>query len=223
MKRAIYILIIFACTACTRDAKYEPTELRIKEYISVLTSTTVQIHLDFDPSSAPLIDSVEIRYYLEKSPEDIHSVQLTKDANYTTVLYGFIPDQQYNISYWISPSYLQQKEYLSSFVTHCEALPEVVTGDVSQLTPVSAKLQGSVAKGVSGYLITEYGFFYSLLKTGDYERHQLKCGENTDGCSFSAQINSLRAGATYYYYAYAINTNGIAYGDTLTFTLPQNY
>lgn len=223
MKKATYILIMLACVACTRDAKYEVAELRLAESVSILTPTTVQLSLDFDASSKPLIDSVEVRYASEDTPEDIHSVYLTKDAEFTIVLSGFTPDKQYTVSYWIRPSYLQQKEYKSSFVTHCNALPETTTGMADHLTPVSAKLHGSVAKGVSEYMISEYGFYYSLLQTGEYERHQVKCGENTEGCTFSADINTLRAGATYYYYAYSVNVNGIAYGDTLSFTLPKTY
>lgn len=223
MKRAIYLLMILACAACTRDAKYEVAELRLTESVSVLTPTAVQLSLDFDAVSKTMIDSVEMRYTPEDNPDEIHSAQLTRDANFTIVLSGLTTDKQYNISYWITPSFLQQKEYNSSFVTHCTALPNATTGQADNLTPVSAKLHGSVTKGVSEYMISEYGFYYSLLKTGEYERHQVKCGENTDGCSFAADINTLRAGATYYYYVYAVNVNGIAYGDTLSFTLPKTY
>ena len=223
MKKATYILIMLACVACTRDAKYDVAELRLTESVSVLTPSTVQLSLDFDASSKPLIDSVEVRYASEDAPEDIRSAYLTKDAEFTIVLTGFIPDKQYNTSYWITPSYLQQKEYTSSFVAHCNALPEAKTEIADYLTPVSARIHGSVAKGVSEYIISEYGFYYSLLQTGEYERHQVKCGESSEGCSFSTTINTLRAGATYYYYAYATNCNGTTYGDTLTFTLPSTY
>lgn len=224
MKKEYVILIIaLVCMACTQDAKWEPAEFQMKETISVLAPRLVQISVDFDASIKPMIESVDVRCTPENDPTNILSFQLTKEANFSFVQSGFIPEQQYTISYTIHPSYLQQREYTSSFVTHCNALPEVVTYGADELTPVSALLHGSVAKGVSDYAITEYGFYYSLLPTGDYERHQVKCGENSEGGVYSAMINTLRAGATYYYYAYATNMNGIVYGDTLSFTLPRTY
>lgn len=224
MKKGYVILIIaLVCMACTQDAKWEPAEFQMAEIISVLTPNTVQVSLEFDSSVEPMIESVEVCCTPENDPTNILLFQLTKEADFTIIQSDFIPEQQYTISYTINPSYLQQREYTSSFITHCEALPEVVTCEADELTPVSALLHGSVAKGVSGYAITEYGFYYSLLPTGDYERHQVKCGENSEGRMYSASINTLRAGATYYYYAYATNMNGIVYGDTLTFTLPRTY
>ena len=224
MRKKLFILAAaFICFACTKDAKYEVAELHLVETISVLNPSTVQMSLDFDASSKPLVESVEVCYSPENNPEDSKSAQIGRDAGFTIVIENFIPEQRYSVSYKITPSYLQQKDYISSFVTHCNALPESNTGIADNLTPVSAKLHGSVAKGTSGYIINEYGFYYSLLQTGEYERHQVKCGENSDGCSYSADINTLRAGATYYYYTYATNVNGITYGDTLTFTLPKTY
>ena len=224
MKKGYVILIIaLVCMACTQDAKWEPAEFQMAETISVLAPRLVQISVDFNASIKPLVESVDVRCAPENDPTNILLFQLTKEAGFTFVQSDFIPEQQYTISYRIHPSYLQQREYTSSFVTHCNALPEVVTSEADELTPVSALLHGSVAKGVSGYAITEYGFYYSLLPTGDYERHQVKCGENSEGGAYSAAINTLRAGATYYYYAYATNMNGIVYGDTLTFTLPRTY
>ena len=222
-KGYIQLIISLVCMACTQDAKWEHLELQMQETISVLTPSIVRITLDFDTMVKPMIESVEIYFAPEDTLAESKYVKLTNADDFTTILSDFVPEHRYNISYWITPSYLQQKNYISSFITHCNALPEVITGLEDELTPVSAKLRGSVEKGMSGYPITEYGFYYSLLKTGEYERHKVKCGDNSEGCTFEATINTLRAGATYYYYAYATNINGIIYGDTLSFTLPRTY
>lgn len=224
MKKILIILITtLVCIGCTADAEWNVAELQIKESISVLTPSIVQISLDFDNAVKPMIESVGVQCTPENDPTNVISIQLTKEMGFTFVQTNFIPEQRYNITYLINPSYLQQREYISSFVTHCNALPKVVTSNADNLTPVTANLHGTVEKGVSGYTITEYGFYYSLLPTGEYERHKVMCGKNSDGCSYSATIDTLRAGATYYYYAYATNCNGITYGDTLTFTLPKTY
>lgn len=209
--------------ACTQDARWKSAEFQIKETITVLTPNMVQISLDFDDAVKQMIEGVEVHCTPENDPANVISIQLTKELGFTFVQTDFISEQRYNVTYLITPSYLQQREYISSFVTHCNALPKVVTGIADDLTPVTANLHGIVEKGVSGYTITEYGFYYSLLPTGEYERHKVMCGKNSDGCSYSAPIDTLRAGATYYYYAYATNCNGIIYGDTLTFTLPKTY
>ena len=224
MKKIYFtLIIIFACIACTRDAEWTAEELYVEEIISVLTPSTVQITLDFAAAVKPMIESVAVSCAPEDNATNTKSFLLNKENNFTVVVTDFIPEQRYNVAYTITPSYLQQKEFVSSFVTHCNALPEVVTGIADELTPVSAKLHGSVEKGMSGYTIEEFGFYYSLLPNGEYERHQVKCGENSNGEAFSATINTLRAGATYYYYPYSTNVNGISYGDTLSFTLPRTY
>lgn len=224
MKKILIILIttLFSI-GCTQDTEWNAAELQIKESISVLSPSMVQISLDFDIAVKQMIESVEVQCTPENYPTNVISIQLTKEMDFTCVQTDFIPEQRYNVTYLINPSYLQQKEYISSFVTHCNALPKVVTNNADNLTPVTANLHGLVEKGVSGYTITEYGFYYSLLPTGEYERHKVMCGKNSDGSSYSATIDTLRAGATYYYYAYATNCNGIIYGDTLSFTLPKTY
>lgn len=224
MKKGYIILIILlACISCTQDAKWEVAEFYMAETISILTPTTAQVTLHVDTLAKPMVEAIEMNYAPESDRINSKTVLLTNETNFTVVLADLITDQQYYVSYNVIPSYLQQKEYTSSFVAHCNALPEVVTGVADNLTPTSAQLNGIVRKGISDYTITEYGFYYSLLQTGEYERHKVQCGENSDGCSFNAKIDTLRAGATYYYYAYATNCNGIVYGDTLTFTLPKTY
>ena len=62
MKKTLIILITtLVCIGCTPDAEWNASELQIKESISVLTPSIVQITLDFDDTVKPMIESVEVQ------------------------------------------------------------------------------------------------------------------------------------------------------------------
>ena len=222
MKKTCFTLIVvLAFFSCNRDPQWESSEWSYEEQIEVLTPTSVLLTLRFDDNIKPLITGVNVRYRNNTFSSQI--VEMQKNNEFTAFIGNLEREKEYHIEYLIEPEYLRQRKYESSFVAHCDALPIAKTGKADELTPVSAMIYGKVETGVSEYKIDGYGFYYSLLQTGEYERHQVRCGGNSTGADFKAQLSLLRAGATYYYYAYATNANGTAYGDTLSFTLPTNY
>jgi hypothetical protein len=90
----------------------------------------------------------------------------------------------------------------------------VNTLEVSDRTRTSVTLHGEVVS--SGKPVTETGFYYSKnpipLVNGTKVSLAATSGE------FSKNITKLDPAEKYYYVAYAINANGMAYGETKEFT-----
>lgn len=99
-------------------------------------------------------------------------------------------------------------------------LATVVTGGSSNLTNHSAVLAGSVASdGCSP--VTAYGIEYSGINGFVNGAGTKVASNNIAAGNFSASLNGLVQGATYYYKAYAVNNGGTSYGLQQSFTVPS--
>lgn len=98
-------------------------------------------------------------------------------------------------------------------------IPELTTGEASDLTAYSALLHGTLLSD-NGFPVTERGFCYSSesqLPTIEHPRVEA----SLDGKDFAATASGLEPLKTYYYRAYAKNEKGIGYGEVLQFVLPS--
>ncbi|MBO7134868.1 MAG: hypothetical protein J6W06_12025 [Bacteroidales bacterium] len=95
--------------------------------------------------------------------------------------------------------------------------PTVITGTASNITTTSATISGNVTSD-GGATVTERGFIYNTsgfflnLVYGT----TVQCGNGTG--SFSYNLTDLSSGTTYYYKAYATNSEGTEYGEVMSFT-----
>ena len=95
----------------------------------------------------------------------------------------------------------------------------VVTGTATVLNPNSATLAGSISSIGCSPVTTTYGFEYSGISGLANGLGTKVPSTNLNSGNFSATLNGLVPGATYYYKAYASNNGGIAYGAERSFTL----
>ncbi len=95
----------------------------------------------------------------------------------------------------------------------------VVTGNATVLNPNSATLSGSISSIGCSPVTTTYGFEYSGISGLANGLGTKVPSTNLSGGNFSATLNGLVPGATYYYKAYASNNGGIAYGAERSFTM----
>lgn len=94
----------------------------------------------------------------------------------------------------------------------------VVTGSADVLNPNSVTLAGSVSS-IGCSPVTAYGIEYSGISgLGNGQGTQVS-STNLSGSNFSATLNGLVQGGTYYYKAYAVNSGGISYGAEKSFTM----
>lgn len=107
-------------------------------------------------------------------------------------------------------AYGEQRSFKTS-----TTIPEVRTISVTDVTSSSAKASGEVTVA-GGLNVTSRGFVWSTKENPDISlKTKVECG--SDLGVFNGAINDLQAGQTYYLRAYAINDEGVAYGDQVIF------
>lgn len=97
-------------------------------------------------------------------------------------------------------------------------LATVITGASANITNHSATLAGSIAAtGCSN--VTEYGIEFSGINGFGNGTGTKVLSTNLSSGNYTASLNGLVQGATYYYKAYATNNGGTSYGLQQSFTV----
>jgi hypothetical protein len=91
----------------------------------------------------------------------------------------------------------------------------VTTADATSITTTSATLGGSVTSD-GGVSVTERGICYSITQNPTTASSKTVIGIGVG--TFSNTVSGLSANSTYYVRAYAINSQGTAYGTQVNFT-----
>lgn len=217
-----YILLISILSSCESDPQWKAQRLSYTDSI-VPSWYTAEVSLKIDEPSDALTKNVVIVYSLKNnfSSEEKANMTCNEKGQWIAELKELKDSSTYYVRYLFSPAYLQPDSKVSSFQTIPLPAPKIQTKEATGITETTAILHGSAELGESKDEIIERGFYYSLLRVSDFGGKQVKCGNGAG--DFSANIEALRANATYYYVAYAINKHGIAYGDTLQFNTLNPY
>jgi len=94
-------------------------------------------------------------------------------------------------------------------------IPEIITFEITDITQNSAIAGGEVTSS-GGLIVTSRGVCWSTgTKPTTYD---FKVTGGAGIGAFTCQINGLNPNTTFFVRAYAINKNGTAYGDTVSFT-----
>ena len=93
--------------------------------------------------------------------------------------------------------------------------PTVTTAAVTDFTYNTATVVGEVTND-GGATVTESGFCWSTSQNPTMEDSHIEAGQGLG--VFSAQLPNLHSDTRYYVKAYAVNNNGIAYGNQVDFT-----
>ena len=211
--------MVLTLVACEKDPNWTHQTISHRQTI-VTTLHSAHISVQVDEASNAILQSIYVLYDINADFSAPQSASLTlNDNKWQVMLQSLEMEKTYFVRYIISPSYLPKWE-TDAFLTTNPLVPLASTMPASNITATTAKLHGEASVD-DNYEITERGFYYSLLKDTDYERKQVKCGSGEG--RFEAKIEALRANATYYIVAYAVNKNGIAYGDTLQFNTLNPY
>ena len=100
-----------------------------------------------------------------------------------------------------------------SFTT-ADGKPVVITGSIMEITATSAKCGGNVTdQGASE--VTEKGICWSTSHNPTISDHPVNSGPGMG--IFTCQLTGLEPNQTYYIRAYAKNTQGISYGEEVSF------
>ena len=142
----------------------------------------------------------------------------TNDGTGTGVFSSILTELSPNTDYYvlayatnsIGTAYGQQ----TSFTTLTN-LPEVSTGNVTNITASSATCGGNVISD-GGDIVTARGICWSTSQNPMLNDSHTEEGTGTG--YFSSNITGLTTGTTYYVRAYATNSAGTAYGQETSFT-----
>ena len=93
-------------------------------------------------------------------------------------------------------------------------VPTVTTSSATNITSTSATVGGNVTSD-GGQPVTERGIVYSTTPNPTTSSNKMTSGAGTG--SYSINLTGLSEGTTYYVRAYAINSNGTAYGEEVSF------
>jgi len=161
------------------------------------------------------------------SGEPVTYTNLWSEWNYYTGIHAFIatnahawaPGGTWNHAYWVTePGYSDTMGYPLKGIIERDSspvsVPVVSTSSASDVTKVSAVLNGSIAD--DGGNVCQYRFRYREEK-GDYI-YTSWTGSVTTGESFNEPISNLKPNGVYYFNAQARNSAGESeWGDEQTF------
>jgi hypothetical protein len=101
------------------------------------------------------------------------------------------------------------------------ALPTVTTAGITSVSSTSATGGGNVTS-TGGSSVTARGVVWSTTQNPTVESNLGKTTNGTGTGSFTSQMTGLQPGVSYYVRAYAINSQGPAYGTQVSFKTEQN-
>ena len=94
-------------------------------------------------------------------------------------------------------------------------IPVLTTNALSFITSVTATCGGNISDG-GGARVTKRGICWSTEQTPTENDNKITNGEGIG--NFTSNITGLQANTSYYVRAYAVNSEGTGYGNTLSFT-----
>jgi len=138
------------------------------------------------------------------------------DGNFSFLKEGLEEGQQFFVRAYAENEFLNTWGEEVSFTTsHTLTLPEVTTAEISNITDISADGGGNVTK--NGYTpITARGVCWSTSENPTLADNKTSNGTGTG--EFTSALTALTENTLYYVRAYASNSVGTAYGESVSFT-----
>lgn len=212
-------LLIGSCTKENEDVRLDPT-LSTSQVANV-TSNSATVY-GFIVAEGSGFTEKGVVYSLQPVPTiDNNKVIYTGDksvAAYPVQLTGLDHATKYYVrAYGITSAGIMYGEEFS-FTTR-PLPPTVVTGTVSDITGTTATVSGNVTDDGRAE-VTDRGIVFSLkvLPTID-SSEVVKAGTGLG--EFTANITGLKGLTKYYVRAYAVNSEGVTYGEQVEFTTEE--
>lgn len=220
MKKLIVIMsiLLLTITGCKKVEKLE-------ENLVTITEENVSVGID----NAVISVLYSYTYELEKAiflySEDANmNNPITKetelyDSRIRVVLNDLMPKTTYYYQFKFESGQNHITTDVKSFTTlFKDAVPTVVTGEVTNITSKSAICGGEVIS--DGNLpVTYRGICWCFHPKPSIDEGSFSIEGNGIGV-FSSEMTDLRPNTTYYARAYAMNADGIAYGEDKVFVTP---
>ena len=197
----------------TSDGKPGVTTLGYED----VTGNSVLVNGRIDDDGGEDLTSYGFAYAETSDPTiDGFKLEVGKDGdgNYQGQLTGLKTETKYYIRAYATntngTSYGEEIE-----ITTTNGIPVVNTVGSRDIEADKAVLTGTI-KSNGGTELSSYGFVYSKNENPTINDTKLEVGQNTTG-GFSGTASNLTRLTTYYFKAYATNSNGTSYGEQLSF------
>jgi hypothetical protein len=175
------------------------------QYTADPNSTVQSIGVCYGKSHNPTVDTAIGNVGVFNSKGDFSGLISNLNPNSTYYLRGYIMDDN-AVAYGNEVSLTTSSQVVS--------LPTVGTTPLTSITQTTVLGGGSVTSD-GGAVVTMRGLCYDINPNPTTSNLNIQCGSGTG--SYAAVLNGLTAATSYYVRAYAINSNGTAYGNQLTF------
>ncbi|MEI7726530.1 MAG: hypothetical protein WCK09_15580, partial [Bacteroidota bacterium] len=185
--------------------------------ISEITLTTASGGGTISSDGGAPITARGVCWSIHKNPviSDPHTVDGAGTGKFTSMLTGLTPDTTWFVRAYATnsagTSYGNEVEFIT---LPNPVFPTVTTNPVMDITLTTALCGGNVISD-GGAAVTSRGICWSTGQTPTILDHKTIDGTGTG--SFSSSITGLDANTPYYVRAYATNSVGTGYGDTVSF------
>ena len=188
--------------------------------VSEITSTTAKGGGNVTSDGGATVTGRGICWSTEHNPtvDDAHATNGTGTGEYNVVMTDLTPGTTYYVRAFAENSQGISYGVEVSFSTVAN-LPTVTTGEVSNITQTTALGSGTVTDD-GGVEVTERGVCWSTSHNPTLNHSHANIGIGMGG--FTVEMTGLTSNTTYYVRAYAINSQGTAYGDEVEFRTSQN-
>lgn len=148
---------------------------------------------------------------------DTKTVDGTGIGAFSSSMTGLLPGTAYYVRAYATNSVGTAYGTTRTFTTLSPTLPSgVVTTSISSITQNTATSGGTIANN-GGATITSKGVCWSSTTSAPTIVNSIT-NNGTGSTSYSSSLTGLIVNTTYYVRAYATNSVGTAYGNTITFT-----
>ena len=212
----IVLCLLLALVGCQREEDMEIVNATINNeridpsYSSVSISCNINCNATVNQVKAYISTTTDF------SNAQTQLLAEQKKGTYAAKINGLANNTTYYVCYKISNNYSSFiLDKTSQFKTIPYTIPTVSTTPSSEITHNSAIMGGKIVDN-GGLTITNCGVVYSKSPNPTIE-NGTKVESNITKEAYTCTLTNLDFATTYYARAYAVNKNGIAYGEEVSF------
>lgn len=214
MKVKFYIFAVAVAMAAVfsgcKKEEPEPEWSVITDSVSEILQSSAKLQGSFTNNE---IEVTEKGFFYDTAQEMYSQKKIVASNGFSIELSDLTPSTNYYY-YAYATAYNKTKQgEIKMFRTLDITAPNVQTLEPTSISNTAATLNGNVTSD-GGANVTERGFMYGT--NANNLTHTVQSGSGTG--SFSKEITGLTQSSTYYYKAYATNSEGTTYGEVKSFT-----
>jgi hypothetical protein len=190
------------------------------EEVSEVTQTSARSGGNVTDDGGSDIISRGVVWSTSENPDLDNNGGFTTDGSgpgaFTSVLEGLLPATTYYVRAYATNSTGTSYGESVDFTTGSPVRATVMTARVSEITPASARSGGNVTDDGGSEIISR-GVVWNTSENPDLDNNG---GFTTDGsgpAAFTSVLEGLLPATTYYVRAYATNSTGTSYGESVDF------